>query len=63
MTEFCKQSGNCEAGVGVGGAGTFQRDALWMKSALVYTFRRSDGLCVGVWGRSALQWYSCKSDA
>ena len=61
MTGFCKQSGNCEAGVGWG-AGTFQRDALWMKSALVYTFRRSDGLCVGVWGRSALQGYSRKLD-
>lgn len=45
MTGFCEQYGNCEAGVGVGGAGTFQRDALWMKSALVYTFIRSEGLC------------------
>lgn len=52
MTGFCEQSGNCEAGVGWGRAGTFQRDALWMKSALVYTFR---GPMDSVWESGAGQ--------
>lgn len=63
MTGFCEQSGNCEAGVGVGGGRNIPEGCSLDEVCPGVHIQRSDGLCVGVWGRSALQGYSRKSDA